>query len=97
LAAASGAPYTPLTVVLAVAGGLPDVLAVAVVGDVVDARIDGGARPHADTNETLATPMQAPTRALRTALVIRDFNIFVARTSRRFDLVYKLAPAGISP
>ncbi|WP_313865747.1 hypothetical protein [Mycobacterium sp.] len=74
LAAASGSPYTPLAVVLAL--GLPDVLPVAVAGDVVAARIDGGAELHADIDEVLAIPMQAPTSAVRTAVAIRELNIF---------------------
>jgi hypothetical protein len=62
--------------VLAVDGGLPEVLPVAVAGDVVAARIDGDAELHADIDEMLARPMQAPARAVRTAAANRALNIF---------------------
>jgi hypothetical protein len=75
LAAASGSPYTPLAVVIVVAGALPGVLPMAVVwdpGDEVAARTDGGAWPQPDTNEMLAVPRQAATRAVRTAVAISE-------------------------
>jgi hypothetical protein len=49
---------------------------VAVAGDVVAARMDGGAKLHADTSEVLAIPMQAPARAERIAVAMRELNIF---------------------
>jgi hypothetical protein len=71
------------------------VLSMAVVGDPGDevtARTDGGARPQPDTTEMLAVPMQAVTRAVRTAVAIPELNIFLQGPSIN-RLVYKLAPA----
>jgi hypothetical protein len=82
LAAASGSPYTPLALVLVVAGALPGVLPIAEAGDPgneVAARTDGGAGPHPDTNEMLAVPTQAATKAVRTAVAIPELNILFAR------------------
>src|SRR3984957_6083367 len=73
-AAAAGSPYRPPAV--GFAGGVPLTLAAAVAGEVVTARIDGGAELHADTDKMLATPMHAPTRAVRKAVQIRELNIF---------------------
>src|ERR1700722_12658919 len=90
-----GSPYTPpaVVLVLAVDGGLPVMLPVAAAGDVVAARIDGGAGLHADIDEMLASPMQAPTRAVRTAVANRELDIFPRIDQSGNRLVSKVAPS----
>ena len=68
-------------------------LAVAVPGEVVAARIDGGAELHADTDKMLATPMHAPTRAVRKAVQIRELNIFPRKDQSDNRLVRNVAPS----
>jgi hypothetical protein len=75
------------------AGGLPLTLSVAALGEVVAGRIDGGAELQADTNEMLAMPMHAPTRAVRKAVAIREVNIFPRKDQSDNRLVRKVAPS----
>jgi hypothetical protein len=88
-AAAARSPYTPPRV--ARAGGLPLTLPVAVLGDVVAARIAGGAELHAVTNRMLAIPMHA--QAVPKALAIRELNIFPRKDQSDNRLVRKVAPS----